>query len=81
VIIETTGLANPGPVAQTFFVDEEVGTYYMLDAVVTVVDARHGMQQLDEHEEAQRQVGLPTKFCCPKRIWLMRNNWRVCVHV
>ena len=58
VIIETTGLANPGPVAQTFFVDEEVGMYYMLDAVITVVDARHAMAQLNEYEEAQRQVGF-----------------------
>lgn len=66
VIIETTGLANPGPVAQTFFVDEEVGSYYMLDAVVTVVDARHGMQQLDEHEEAQRQVGFADKILMSK---------------
>ena len=66
VIIETTGLANPGPVAQTFFVDEEVGTYYMLDAVVTVVDARHGMQQLDTHEEAQRQVGFADKILLSK---------------
>ncbi|MDE2430566.1 MAG: GTP-binding protein [Burkholderiales bacterium] len=66
VIIETTGLANPGPVAQTFFVDEEVGTYYMLDAVVTVVDAMHAMQQLDEHEEAQRQVGFADKILLSK---------------
>lgn len=66
VIIETTGLANPGPVAQTFFVDEEVGAYYMLDAVVTVVDARHAMQQLDEHEEAQRQVGFADKILLSK---------------
>ncbi|MFZ6687323.1 CobW family GTP-binding protein [Undibacterium sp. SXout11W] len=66
VIIETTGLANPGPVAQTFFVDEEIGTYYMLDAVVTVVDARHAMQQLDAHEEAQRQVGFADKILLSK---------------
>ena len=66
VVIETTGLANPGPVAQTFFVDEEVGTYYMLDAVITVVDARHAMQQLDEHEEAQRQVGFADKILLSK---------------
>lgn len=66
VIIETTGLANPGPVAQTFFVDEEVGAYYMLDAVVTVVDARHAMDQLDEHEEAQRQVGFADKILLSK---------------
>lgn len=66
VIIETTGLANPGPVAQTFFVDEEVGTYYMLDAVVTVVDACHAMQQLDQFEEAQRQVGFADKILLSK---------------
>lgn len=66
VVIETTGLANPGPVAQTFFVGEEVGTHYMLDAVVTVVGARHAMDQLDQHEEAQRQVGFADKMLLSK---------------
>jgi G3E family GTPase len=66
VVIETTGLANPGPVAQTFFVDEEVGAHYLLDAVVTVVDARHGMEQLDRHEEAQRQAGFADKILLSK---------------
>jgi G3E family GTPase len=66
VIIETTGVANPGPVAQTFFVDEAVGTRYMLDAVITVVDAKHAMQQLDEHEEAQRQAGFADKLLLSK---------------
>src|SRR5690606_4588503 len=44
VIIETTGMANPGPVCQTFFMDDEIADYYRLDAVITVVDAKHGMQ-------------------------------------
>jgi G3E family GTPase len=66
IIIETTGLANPGPVAQTFFVDEEVGAHYMLDAILTVVDARHAMAQLDEHEEAQRQVGFADRLLVSK---------------
>lgn len=66
VIIETTGLANPGPVAQTFFVDETVAANYMLDAIITIVDARHAMQQLDEHEEAQRQVGFADKLLLSK---------------
>jgi G3E family GTPase len=66
VVIETTGLANPGPVAQTFFIDDEVGANYLLDAVVTVVDARHAMQQLDQHEEAQRQVGFADKILLSK---------------
>jgi G3E family GTPase len=66
VVIETTGLANPGPVAQTFFMDEEVATHFLLDAVVTVVDAKHAMQQLDEHEEAQRQVGFADRMLLSK---------------
>ncbi len=66
IVIETTGLANPGPVAQTFFVDETVGLHYMLDAVLTVVDAHHAMAQLDEHEEAQRQVGFADKLLLSK---------------
>ncbi|WP_338846352.1 GTP-binding protein [Massilia sp. W12] len=66
VVIETTGLANPGPVAQTFFIDEEVGAHYLLDAVITVVDARHAMQQLDQHEEAQRQVGFADRIMLSK---------------
>jgi G3E family GTPase len=66
VVIETTGIANPGPVAQTFFMDDEVASYYLLDAVITVVDAKHAMQQLDEHEEAQRQVGFADKLLLSK---------------
>ncbi|HCY63474.1 MAG TPA: cobalamin biosynthesis protein CobW [Oxalobacteraceae bacterium] len=66
VVIETTGLANPGPVAQTFFMDDEVASHYMLDAIVTVVDARHGMQQLDAQEEAQRQVGFADRILLSK---------------
>ncbi|MGY8526289.1 CobW family GTP-binding protein [Paracidovorax citrulli] len=58
VVIETTGVANPGPVAQTFFMDEEIASRYLLDAVVTLVDAKHANQQLDKQEEAQRQVGF-----------------------
>lgn len=66
VVIETTGMANPGPVAQTFFVDDEVAMHYMLDAIVTVVDAKHAMQQLDQQEEAQRQVGFADKLLLSK---------------
>jgi G3E family GTPase len=66
VVIETTGLANPGPVTQTFFIDEEVGMHYLVDAVITVVDARHAMQQLDRHEEAQRQVGFADRLLLSK---------------
>lgn len=66
VVIETTGLAEPGPVAQTFFVDDEVADRYLLDAVITVVDAKHGQQQLTEHAEAQAQVGFADRILVSK---------------
>ncbi len=66
VIIETTGLANPGPVAQTFFMDEAIHDQYLLDAVVTVVDAKHAQAQLDEHDEARRQVGFADRILLSK---------------
>jgi G3E family GTPase len=66
VIIETTGLADPGPVAQTFFMDEETHGYYLLDAIVTLVDAKHAPQQLDEHHEAQEQVGFADRLLISK---------------
>jgi len=58
VVIETTGVADPGPVAQTFFMDDEIAESYLLDAIVTLVDAKHGDQQLDARQEARRQVGF-----------------------
>ena len=66
VLIETTGLADPGPVAQSFFLDENLSTRYLLDAVITVVDAVHAMRQLDEHEQAQEQVGFADRLLLSK---------------
>jgi G3E family GTPase len=66
VIIETTGMADPGPVAQTFFIDDEIADRYLLDAVITVVDAVHGDKQLDEHTEAQEQVGFADRILMSK---------------
>ncbi|HEX7466729.1 MAG TPA: GTP-binding protein, partial [Usitatibacter sp.] len=66
VIIETTGLANPGPVAQTFFMDEAIHDQYLLDAVVTVVDAKHAQKTLDDHDEARRQVGFADRILLSK---------------
>ncbi|HEY2629001.1 MAG TPA: GTP-binding protein [Usitatibacter sp.] len=66
VIIETTGLANPGPVAQTFFMDEGIHDQYLLDAVVTVVDAKHADKALDDHDEARRQVGFADRILLTK---------------
>ena len=66
VIIETTGLAEPAPVAQTFFIDEDISTRYLLDAVITVVDAKHAMQQLDSNDQAQEQVGFADRLLLSK---------------
>ncbi|MGE5338922.1 MAG: CobW family GTP-binding protein [Gemmatimonadota bacterium] len=66
VIIETTGMANPGPVTQTFFMDEDIASYYLLDGVITVVDAKHGHDTLDEQPEAQNQVGFADRILVSK---------------
>ena len=66
VIIETTGLAAPGPVAQTFFAEPSISECYMLDAILTVVDARHAQQQLTQHKEAQEQVGFADRILLSK---------------
>ena len=58
VLIETTGLADPAPVAQTFFSDDEMKTKLQLDAIVTVVDARHIVQHLDDMREPKEQVAF-----------------------
>ena len=58
VIIETTGLANPAPVAQTFFTDDEMKRAFKLDAIVTVVDARHVARHLDQDDESVKQVAF-----------------------
>jgi G3E family GTPase len=66
VIIETTGLADPGPVAQTFFMDDEVAESYLLDAIVTLVDAKHAAHQLNDRQEARRQVGFADQIFISK---------------
>ena len=58
IIVETTGLADPAPVAQTFFVDDDVKSNSRLDAIVTVVDAKHLLQRLVDSHEAEEQVAF-----------------------
>jgi G3E family GTPase len=58
ILIETTGLADPGPVAQTFFVDEDVRAKTKLDAIVTVADAKHLLQRLEDSHEAEEQIAF-----------------------
>jgi G3E family GTPase len=66
VIIETTGIANPGPVTQTFFIEDEISAYYLLDSVITVVDAKHGHDTFDAQVEAQNQVGFADRILLSK---------------
>jgi len=66
VVIETTGLADPGPVAQTFFMDDEIAESYLLDSILTLVDAKHAMTQLDERQQARRQVGFADQIFISK---------------
>ena len=66
VVIETTGLADPGPVAQTFFMDDEIAESYLLDAVLTLVDAKHAAHTLNDRQEARRQVGFADQIFISK---------------
>ena len=66
VVIETTGLADPGPVAQTFFMDDEIAESFLLDSILTLVDAKHAHQQLDTRQEARRQVGFADQIFISK---------------
>src|SRR5687768_6925063 len=66
VVIETTGLADPGPVAQTFFMDDEIAESYLLDSVLTLVDAKHAEHQLDDRQEARRQIGFADQIFISK---------------
>ena len=66
IIVETTGLADPGPVAQTFFVDEDVKARTQLDSVTTLVDAKHVMARLDDSKEAREQVAFADRIILNK---------------
>ena len=66
VVIETTGLADPGPVAQTFFMDDEVAETDLLESILTLVDAKHASGQLDSRQEARRQVGFADQIFISK---------------
>ncbi|PAW88107.1 MAG: cobalamin biosynthesis protein CobW [Pedosphaera sp. Tous-C6FEB] len=58
ILVETTGMADPGPVAQTFFVDDEVKAQFRLDGIVTVVDAGHVARHLGDSKECQEQIAF-----------------------
>jgi G3E family GTPase len=58
ILVETTGMADPGPVAQTFFVDDEMQTKLRLDGIVTLVDAKHVWQHIDDSDEVKEQIAF-----------------------
>ncbi|MCM0608000.1 MAG: GTP-binding protein [Ideonella sp. WA131b] len=80
VVIETTGLADPGPVAQTFFMDDEIAESYLLDSVLTLVDAKHAAGQLDTRQEARRQVGFADQLFLSKTELVAEAEVEALVH-
>ena len=66
LVIECTGMADPGPILQTFFSHELICQHYLLDGVITLVDAVHANQQLDQFELAQSQIGYADRILLSK---------------
>jgi len=80
VVIETTGLADPGPVAQTFFMDDEIAESYLLDSVLTLVDAKHAVGQLNDRQEARRQIGFADQIFISKTGLLAKDEVDALMH-
>jgi len=80
VVIETTGLADPGPVAQTFFMDDEIAESYLLDSILTLVDAKHAAQQLNDRQEARRQVGFADQIFISKTDLVAQDETDALIH-
>ncbi|MCZ2104271.1 MAG: GTP-binding protein [Burkholderiales bacterium] len=80
VVIETTGLADPGPVVQTFFMDDEIAESYMVDSVITLVDAKHANEQLDTRQEARRQVGFADQIFLSKTDLVSEQDKDALIH-
>lgn len=80
VVIETTGLADPGPVAQTFFMDDEIAESYLLDSILTLVDAKHADTQLDTRQEARRQVGFADQIFISKTDLVAKDQVDALMH-
>ena len=80
VVIETTGLADPGPVAQTFFMDEEIAEQYLLDSILTLVDAKHADTQLNDRQEARRQIGFADQIFISKTDLVAEGELKALMH-
>ena len=80
VVIETTGLADPGPVAQTFFMDDEIAESYLLDSILTLVDAKHAVAQLNDRQEARRQIGFADQIFISKTDLVAKEDVDALMH-
>ena len=80
VVIETTGLADPGPVAQTFFMDDEIAESYLLDSILTLVDAKHAVGQLNDRQEARRQIGFADQIFISKTDLVAKDEVDALMH-
>ena len=80
VVIETTGLADPGPVAQTFFMDDEIAESYLLDSILTLVDAKHAVAQLNDRQEARRQIGFADQIFISKTDLVAKDEVDALMH-
>ncbi|OOG50665.1 GTP-binding protein [Polaromonas sp. C04] len=80
VVIETTGMADPGPVAQTFFMDDEIAESYLLDSILTLVDAKHAAGQLNERQEARRQIGFADQIFISKTDLVAKDEVDALIH-
>ena len=80
VVIETTGLADPGPVAQTFFMDDEIAESYLLDSILTLVDAKHAVAQLNDRQEARRQIGFADQIFISKTDLVAKDDVDALMH-
>jgi G3E family GTPase len=72
VVIETTGLADPGPVAQTFFMDDEIAESYLLDSILTLVDAKHADGSSTRARRRAARWALPTRSSSARPTWWPR---------
>jgi len=80
VVIETTGLADPGTVAQTFFMDDEIAESYLLDSILPLVDAKHAANQLNDRQEARRQVGFADQIFISKTDLVAKDEVDALMH-
>ncbi len=80
VVIETTGVADPGPVAQTFFMDDEIAETFLLDSILTLVDAKHAANQLNDRQEARRQVGFADQIFISKSDLVSKDELDALMH-